>query len=534
MKDKIRKGYTTGSCCAAGAAAALCFILADKRIEKWNMIGPTGLDISVPINMVEMRNTHHGRASVIKDGGDDPDVTTGAKVIVDVTLVKDSAKTLDDKMLEDESLENESLENEFLENESLENENLEVHAGYLEDKNDIHVGTVKPVGTIETTKNFRNYRNLKNGGNGGNSRNDGNGRNGGKSRGRGYILDPRVYLKTGTGIGIVTKPGLACPEGRGAINPVPRKMILKEVLKVCEMYGYEGNLLIEVSIPKGVELAEKTFNPKLGIVGGISVLGTTGVVEPMSSQAIIDTVRVELSVARALRDKAGPKDKTGLKDKASLKEKDRRKVVIITPGNYGLDFLEKAVFEKNGERKSFEGSEVNFDRQSLDFLKGIPDENVIKVSNFIGDSVVLAAENGFENIIVSGHLGKMIKVAGGMLNTHSKYGDNRVETAVKIIEEIEEQMLASASGLSMEQLLAQKKILLDKISEAVMVDEILRLVEEFGGEKLLNEFSRLVGEKVEKVLRNNLVKVSLKYDKMKINVIVFTNKFGLIYSDKIC
>ena len=412
MKEKIRKGYTTGSCCAAGAAAALTLILTNEKSEKWNMVGPTGLDISVPINSAKLINERKARAIVIKDGGDDPDVTTGAQVIAKVTLVKDHEKVSN-----------------------------------------------------------------------------------------GYLLNEQIYLKPGIGIGIVTKPGLACPQGRSAVNPVPRKMILTEVLKVCEKYSYEGKLMVEIEIPKGVELAEKTFNPKLGITGGISVLGTTGVVEPMSSQAIIDTVKVELSVARALREEDQEKNK---------------ETIIITPGNYGLDFLGKS-----------------------SFVGEVPVENIIKASNFIGDSVELAAAVGFEHIIVSGHLGKMIKVAGGMLNTHSKYGDNRIETAIDLIEELDEngELLEKQVDCQGEQLLAEKnrtggkEQLVEKISEAVMVDEILRLVKEFGGEPLLDRFSRKIGCKVGQVLKENLVKVDEKYDKIKVNVIIFTNKFGLIYED---
>ena len=415
MKEKIRKGYTTGSCCAAGAAAALCFILADEKIERWNMIGPTGLDISVPINKVKSFDEHRATAVVIKDGGDDPDVTTGAEVVTTVSLVQDFNCSLDLDVLED----------------------------------------------------------------------------------HGYFLDNRVYLSTGRGIGLVTKPGLACPMGKAAVNPVPRQMILKEIVKVCEMYSYEGKVWVDISIPKGIELAEKTFNPKLGIEGGISVLGTTGVVHPMSSQAILDTVKVELSVAKALREK-------------EFNRNIYRNKVIITPGNYGLEFLGKAQF-------------------NLEFLRKIPEDNVIKASNFIGDSVVLAAEAGFNHIIVSGHLGKMIKVAGGMLNTHSKYGDNRIETAIEIIEELYEK----ATEESTEILLAEKNKLVEKVSEAVMVDEILRLVLEFCGERGLVKFSQLVGEKVRKVLQDNLGKVDEKYDKIKVSVIIFTNKFGMLYADQI-
>lgn len=407
MNNNLRKGYTTGSCCAAGAGASLIKLLSGKNINEYEMTGPTGANILVPIKEISVIDERKSKTVVVKDGGDDPDITTGAEVVVLVSLVNDFSK-------------------------------------YVMESREI------------------------------------------LSKDTGYFLSDRVYLKIGKGIGIVTKPGLACPEGKGAVNPVPRKMILNEVINQVEKYCYEGKIVVEVSIPEGVELSKNTFNPKLGIVGGISVLGTTGVVEPMSSQAILDTVKVEISVARALK---------------------QRDFLIITPGNYGMDFL------KNEE-----------------FIKSLPQENVIKVSNFIGESTVLAAEAGFEHLIISGHLGKMIKVAGGMTNTHSKYGDNRVDTAILIIEELANEMVTKKMVAN--RWVCKKEELIGKIREAVMVDEILRWIVEFGGEELLEEFSKKVSEKVHQVLIDNLKKENEKYGKIKIDVMIFTNKFGLLFGGK--
>ncbi len=108
-----------------------------------------------------------------------------------------------------------------------------------------------------------------------------------------------IVLDGGIGVGRVTKPGLDQPVGNAAINRVPRQMILREVEEACEKYGYDGGIKIEISIPQGVELAKKTFNPRLGIEGGISVLGTSGIVEPMSEQALLDTIELEMKVRRA-------------------------------------------------------------------------------------------------------------------------------------------------------------------------------------------------------------------------------------------
>ena len=123
----------------------------------------------------------------------------------------------------------------------------------------------------------------------------------------------------------MTKPGLDQPVGNAAINRVPRQMILREVEEACEMYGYDGGIKIEISIPQGVELAKKTFNPRLGIEGGISVLGTSGIVEPMSEEALVETIRTHLNVLRA----------------------EGRKWVIAVPGNMGAGFLKGYLTEQN-------------------------------------------------------------------------------------------------------------------------------------------------------------------------------------------
>ena len=189
----------------------------------------------------------------------------------------------------------------------------------------------------------------------------------------------RITVDGGRGVGRVTKPGLACKVGEAAINPVPREMIRREAAQVMEDFSYEGGVDIQISVPRGEELAEKTFNSKLGILGGISILGTTGIVEPMSEKALMDTIKVELDVQAA----AG------------------EETVVITPGNYGERFLE-------GNTK-------------------IPPEKIVKCSNFIGETLDYAVEKGFRSLLLAGHVGKLIKVAGGVMNTHSKYGDRRME-----------------------------------------------------------------------------------------------------------
>lgn len=190
---------------------------------------------------------------------------------------------------------------------------------------------------------------------------------------------PGIHIDGGEGVGRVTKPGLDQSVGAAAINTVPRRMIAQAVQEVCRRLGYAGGLKVEIRIPGGAEAARKTFNPKLGVEGGLSVLGTSGVVEPMSEQALVDTLALEIRQAAA---------------------QSRR--LLLTPGNYGTDFLHA---------------------QGLDKL-GVP---VVKCSNFIGDALDMAAAEGFEQLLLVGHIGKLVKLAGGVMNTHSRYADCRTE-----------------------------------------------------------------------------------------------------------
>ena len=159
-------------------------------------------------------------------------------------------------------------------------------------------------------------------------------------------------------------------------------MIEREVRQVCGLLDYQDKLWIEISAPAGVELAEKTFNPRLGIVGGISILGTSGIVEPMSSQALLDTIYVELRQKYAMG----------------------KDIVAVSPGNYGLDYMKRA---------------YDFDLDTS-----------VKCSNYIGQTIDMACDIGFHKMLLTGHIGKLVKVAGGIMNTHSKEGDCRMEILV--------------------------------------------------------------------------------------------------------
>lgn len=279
----MRYGFTTGSCAAAASKAAAYMLLTGHEKRSIQIETPKGIIYNAQIEEIS-REERWVRCGVRKDGGDDPDITTGTFIFATVTL-------------EGEEGENESL----------------------------------------------------------------------------------IQIEGGLGVGRVTQRGLDQPVGFAAINHVPREMIKREVRKVCDLTDYKGGLRIEISVPEGETLAKKTFNPKLGILGGISILGTTGIVEPMSSQALLDTIRVELKVRKA----------QGYRE------------VAVSPGNYGLEFMK-------------ENYHYNLDQS-------------VKCSNFIGDTIDMAIEEGMEAMLLTGHIGKLIKLAGGLMNTHSKEGDCRME-----------------------------------------------------------------------------------------------------------
>lgn len=188
-----------------------------------------------------------------------------------------------------------------------------------------------------------------------------------------------ITVDGGEGVGRVTKKGLKQQIGEAAINPVPRKMIEEQLKTAASDYSYDGGLKAVISVPMGIQIAKKTFNLRLGIEGGISILGTTGIVEPMSEQALIDTISVELDVRKA----------------------QNEEFIIVTPGNYGQDFL----------------------RDNL----GIAVDKCVKCSNFIGDTIDMCIEKGFKSILLVGHIGKLSKLGCTIYNTHSRYADGRME-----------------------------------------------------------------------------------------------------------
>lgn len=403
----MRFGFTTGSCAAAGAKAACYMLLTGKEKREIVIKTPKGLDFRAEILDIN-RSENQVSCAVVKDGGDDPDITTGAHIVSTVRFLKD-------------------------EKSHIANENT--------------------------------------------STDESDGKN--KNRNKNAF----VVIKGGKGVGKVTKPGLDQKVGNAAINHVPREMIEKEVLDVCAICDYSGGIEVEISVPEGENLAEKTFNPRLGIVGGISILGTSGVVEPMSAQALKDTIFVELRQNRALA----------------------RSAVSVSPGNYGLDFMKKT---------------FDFDI-----------DKSVKCSNFIGDTLDMARGLGFKKILLTGHIGKLIKISGGIMNTHSCEGDCRME-------------LLCAAALKAGCSLETAKAILDAVSTeegiAIIKNADFRKSQKPAESKEFEELEN--AEKICKDSEKSLLERTMDFvmerimfflrkragENLEVGCIVFCNEFGLL------
>lgn len=264
----------------------------------------------------------------------------------------------------------------------------------------------------------------------------------------------RIQIDGGQGIGRVTKPGLACKPGEAAINPVPRSMIMRAVEEAADQYGYEGSLKVIISVPKGQETARRTFNPRLGIEGGISILGTSGIVEPMSEKALIRSIEVEMSQHVA----------------------QGEQYLLITPGNYGADYL----------------------REHMD----LPFEKNIKCSNYVGETIDMAVNMGVKGILFVSHIGKFIKVAGGIMNTHSHSADSRME-------------ILCANGIRAGADLACARDIL----ECSTTDEALHVLEK---DHILQETMKEITDRIQFYLDHR------SYDQILLGAVIFSNEFGYL------
>ena len=228
------------------------------------------------------------------------------------------------------------------------------------------------------------------------------------------LTESGVNIDGGKGVGRVTRRGLDQPPGNAAINRVPRAMIKEALEDVASSFSYGGGFSAVISVPEGEEIAGKTFNPRLGIVGGISILGTSGIVEPMSETALIDTVKTEMNLRAA----------------------EGNRVLLVVPGNYGKDFS--------------------------DNIPGIDADFAVKCSNFVGEMLDHACELGVDVVLVS-NLGKMVKLAAGIMNTHSRNADARMEVLAAN---------AAVAGASMETVL--------RIMECISTDDALEVLDAEG------------------------------------------------------
>ncbi|MDD3168999.1 MAG: cobalt-precorrin-5B (C(1))-methyltransferase CbiD [Eubacteriales bacterium] len=369
LKDnqRLRCGYTTGSCAAAAAQRAAAMVLGAEIFpgEKIILDTPGGVRLELTMEDPE-RGDGWASCAVKKDGGDDPDVTNGILIYARVSKLQ-TAKDGPDKNRE---------------------------------------GT------------------------------------------------PQITLDGGIGVGRVTKRGLACSVGQAAINPVPRRMILEQVRAVCDEFDYTDGLHVEISVPEGEKTAGRTFNAQLGILGGISILGTSGIVEPMSEQALIDTVKVKMNVRKA----------------------DGAEYLVITPGNYGETFLKSHLT--------------------------LPGLDSVKCSNFIGDALDYAEASGFKGVLLVGHIGKLIKVSAGIMNTHSRYGDARMELI---------SAHAAKAGASRE--------VVEQLLDCVTTEDAITVLDQAG----------IREETLQSVLRKLDLRIRARvHYSLKIGAILFSNQYGYL------
>jgi len=275
-KRSLRTGYTTGTCAAAATKAALSALVSGNKLPKVNVSLPKDKHIVIDIAWIKFVDERSVTASVIKDGGDDPDVTNGAEIWSTVSLLESSNK---------------------------------------------------------------------------------------------------IMIDGGIGVGRVTKPGLGLEIGKAAINPTPLKMInqaIEEILERQQKNRYGLSILI--SVPKGEEIAKRTDNPRLGIIGGISILGTTGIVIPYSTASFAASIRQSFDVSIAMGSDT----------------------VIMTTGGRSEDFA-----------RSIFGSLI-------------ADHAYIQIGDFIGFSIKQCAIKKIKKAYVIGFIGKLTKMAMGVKQTHVK------------------------------------------------------------------------------------------------------------------
>lgn len=354
---KMRFGYTTGSCAAAAAKAAVRMLLTQETVTGETLLTPKGILLNLEI-LHARKGPDWASCAVRKDGGDDPDVTNGLEIFVRAEKTKEKG----------------------------------------------------------------------------------------------------VFIDGGSGVGRVTRKGLEQPVGAAAINKVPRAMIQKEVEELCRDNHYLGGISIVVSVPKGEETALKTFNPRLGIEGGISILGTSGIVEPMSEAALIKSIEIEM---RQMIENGA-------------------EYLLITPGNYGAAYLKERM--------------------------ELPAEESLKCSNFIGETLDMAVNMGAKGILFVSHIGKFVKVAAGIMNTHSHCSDARAEILGAN---------AVRAGMSLERV--------RDILNTITTDEALSIIKEEG---FLKPVMEEITERIQYYLEERT------YHRLFLGAVLFSNEHGYLGETK--
>ncbi len=269
--------------------------------------------------------------------------------------------------------------------------------------------------------------------------------------------EPGVTIDGGEGVGRVTKPGLDQPVGNAAINHVPREMIRKGVLEVCREQGYTGGISVIIQIPDGRRIAEKTFNPRLGIVGGISVLGTSGIVMPMSEKALIDTIRVEMKMRR----------------------ENGGEYLVITPGNFGERFASE--------------------------MPDLVRTHEMKCSNYVGETLDMAVDLGVKGILFVSHIGKFIKLSGGIMNTHSHEADCRAELMAAAV-------LRAGGGAE----------LAGKILATNTTEDALKILKQEGGAELFEASMKNITERIAFYLNSRV------QGRIETGAVIFSNIYGML------
>lgn len=267
-------------------------------------------------------------------------------------------------------------------------------------------------------------------------------------------IDQGIEICGGRGVGKVTKEGLACPPGDWAINPTPRRMIREALEHIAAELGYAGGFRVTLSLPDGKELAKKTFNPRLGIEGGLSILGTSGIVEPMSEQALIDTIHTEMDARYA----AGQRH------------------LLAFFGNYGVDFSR--------------------DRPHIDVAQRVT------ISNYVGEMLDYAVYKQFHDVLLIGHIGKLVKVGQGIMNTHSRYADGRTT------------LLALTAMLQ-----GADAAVGQAIYDSVTTDEALRILQEH---HLLSSVMTAVCNKIDYYMNQRV------HGQLITGAILFSNVYGVL------